>query len=72
MPGLLSEPNSLEFCRGVKVELTKCWTISQFNSLLGNIFKHKINQYIQLFLSVISVKTVCIRNTSLFDELLLT
>ena len=47
MPGLLSARNSLEFCHGVKVELIKCWTTSQFkftsNSLLGNIFKHKIN-----------------------------
>ena len=77
MPGLLSERNSLEsVCHGVKVDLIKCWTTSQFkftfNRLLGNIFKHRINQHIQLFLSVKSVKTVYIRNNSLFDELLLT
>ena len=75
MPGLLSERNSSEFCYGVKVELIKCRTTLQFkfifNSLLGNIFKHKINQHIQLFLSFKSVKTVYIRNNSLFDELLL-
>ena len=38
----------------------------------GNTFKHKINQHIQFFLSFKSVKTVYIRNNSLFDELLLT
>ena len=76
MPGLLSERNSLEFCYSVKVELIECWTTSQFkftfNSLLGNIFKYKINQHTQLFLgSFKSVKTVYIRNNSLFDELFL-
>ena len=66
--GFLSERNYLEFCYGVKVEVIKCWTTLQFkftfNSLLGNIFKHKINQHIQLFLSFKSVKTVYIRNNS--------
>ena len=61
MPGLLSERNSLESCYSVKVELIECWTTSQFkftfNSLLRNIFMHKINQHIQLFLSFKSVKT---------------
>ena len=77
MPGLPSERNSLEFCYGVKVGLIKCWTTLKFefifNNLLGNIFKHKINQYVQLFfLSFKSVKTVYIRNNSLFDGLFLT
>ena len=53
MPGLLSERNSSEFRHAVKVELIKCWTTSQFkftfNSLSGNVFKHKINQHVQLF-----------------------
>ena len=76
MSRLLSERNSLDFCYSVKVELTECWTTSQFkftfNSLLGNIFKHKINQHIQLFFVIqISEKTVYIRNESLFDELFL-
>ena len=77
MPELLSERNSLEFSYSVKVELIECWTTSQFkfsfNSLLGNIFKHKINQYIHFFffLSFKSVKTVFSRNNSLFDELFL-
>ena len=75
MPGLLSERNSLEFCFSVKIELIECWTTSQFkftfNNLIGNIFKHKINQHIKLFLSFKSVKTVYIRNNSLFDELFL-
>ena len=75
MPGLLSERNSLEFCFSVKVELIECWTTSQFkfifNNLLENIFKHKINQHMQLVLSFKSVKTVYIRNNSLFDKLCL-
>ena len=73
MPGLLSERNSLEFRYSVKVELIECWTTLQFkftfNSLFGNIFKHKINQHVQLFLSFKSVKPVYIRNKCLFDEL---
>ena len=78
MPGLLSERNFLEFCYGVKVELIKCWTTSQFKftfiCLFGNIFKHKINQHIvyNFFLSFKSVKTVYIRNNSFFDGLFLT
>ena len=63
MPGLLSERNSLEFCYCVKVELIECWTTSQFkftfNSPQGNIFKHRINQHVQLFF-VIQISENCL------------
>ena len=63
MAGLLSERNSLDFCYSVKVDLIECWTTLQFkftfNSLLGNIFEHKINQHIQLFF-VIQISENCL------------
>ena len=76
MPGELSEHNCLEFCYGVKVELIKCWTTSQFefpfNSPLGNIFKHKVNQHKQ-FLFVIQIGENSLHyKQSLFDGLFLT
>ena len=71
MMGPLSERKAvtLEFCHGVKVELIKCWTTSQFkftfNSLLGNMFSIKLIYIYNLFLSVKSEKTVYIRKQQL-------